>query len=769
MEAFSGSGGQGIHPFKIHLDSATVKIVKALGLQPKPLHHDNDLALQFSHLYQCNEPPKDDECDILQQMIAHDSAQLKLLNAQISTGFDYPPGSLDIMRHAQTQVEGRIAQMKFVVSPIRRLPPEILQHVFILGSPSKHKLGDSLDELPHVEARDRPWVVSQICHSWRNIALSTPELWNILPPFYIEDQESFEKQSRQHELFKHTIGLSRAMPLQFYLECKDPDVKTHLVVDLLLENAETWVSANINLHASLLPTFNVVKGRLHRLRYLTLRLWGPFNDDLPVDWHMFAEAPNLQQVSHYSAMNHQMQLPPDQITHFTYWSWVFNLDNIQSHHLWSSTSILRSLNLRRVVLPVTPDTIMLPSLTSLTCVFASHGGAQSINPLVCPALEEFAISGDDEHALSASLALLQRASSASSQVFPLMKLALSYLLAFAIVRHQDTFIAMLALTPCLQLLDCPLLPAQTLLRLSDLRQESRLLPSLIVCQFVMSSSSSVSSALNTFATLRCEPSLNSPDTKPVQGLKCLMVKSHGDPAGYKQDELNLQQLHSMLESPSVVPVPIPTGSANSEERQESTNSWEAVNTLQDLLLFSRWGKERACSLLFPDSRSRNMSRKEVHALLAQLELCQQDWIDIRNISVLFFPSLLLEIILTVRTMIQSAQIDYCALSLLQDMQALSKDYKNDRPYLNHLEEALNKAIDAWLFSTDANIQSVHWVQNVSRLELVYIPQHDPIRLTSEGTALGFDVNYKRADLLAKYHDIMLDLKPECWLQILGYM
>ncbi|EKM75403.1 hypothetical protein AGABI1DRAFT_46506, partial [Agaricus bisporus var. burnettii JB137-S8] len=56
-----------------------------------------------------------------------------------------------------------------LLSPIRRLIPEILQEIFWLCLPVAHN--------SVLSAEEAPLLLGQVCHRWRQVAYSTPKLW----------------------------------------------------------------------------------------------------------------------------------------------------------------------------------------------------------------------------------------------------------------------------------------------------------------------------------------------------------------------------------------------------------------------------------------------------------------------------------------------------------------------------------------------------------------------------------------------------------------
>ncbi|KAG7453256.1 uncharacterized protein BT62DRAFT_878843, partial [Guyanagaster necrorhizus] len=66
-------------------------------------------------------------------------------------------------------MEEALAIYKRVLSPVRRLPPELLMEIFSWTRNSQSY---------HVHRmKGSPWVVSHVCKTWRAAALSCPELW----------------------------------------------------------------------------------------------------------------------------------------------------------------------------------------------------------------------------------------------------------------------------------------------------------------------------------------------------------------------------------------------------------------------------------------------------------------------------------------------------------------------------------------------------------------------------------------------------------------
>ena len=75
------------------------------------------------------------------------------------------------LQREREALEDKIARARAYMSPIRRLPNELLRHIFIMN----------FDEYPCCA-----WILSSVCSQWRRLALSMPRLWSkVCYPFAV--------------------------------------------------------------------------------------------------------------------------------------------------------------------------------------------------------------------------------------------------------------------------------------------------------------------------------------------------------------------------------------------------------------------------------------------------------------------------------------------------------------------------------------------------------------------------------------------------------
>ena len=84
---------------------------------------------------------------------------------------------LDDLGPKQTQEEQRLKMLKGVLHPIRRTPPELLAVIFSLTLPEDWVLSSSAHYQSY-NYRKAVLLPGKICSFWRDISLTTPQLWS---------------------------------------------------------------------------------------------------------------------------------------------------------------------------------------------------------------------------------------------------------------------------------------------------------------------------------------------------------------------------------------------------------------------------------------------------------------------------------------------------------------------------------------------------------------------------------------------------------------
>jgi hypothetical protein len=190
---------------------------------------------------------------------------------------------------------------RMLLSPIRQLSAEVLQRIFaecVLAV----CCGDCY---PVMLAMQATMLMGRVCSSWRRIAYSTPELWNVLH-IAIPHPENGEADSSlatlRLEAIKDWLGRTGSLPLHISLFAApssnpgpitawDPETGEQIPIihdyshiyqyaEALMESADRWGSLTLSVPPSLLRPWSILSSRTlpmlkdFRLSYST----GPWSD-----------------------------------------------------------------------------------------------------------------------------------------------------------------------------------------------------------------------------------------------------------------------------------------------------------------------------------------------------------------------------------------------------------------------------------------------------------------------------------------------------------
>ena len=233
------------------------------------------------HLIGNNIVPNDDEYELIARFVGDLEVALQIFEAEVQLD---PSNSKARKQRDRFQTTLRLNRL--IISPVRRMPTELLQLVFLNLLPVDKPL-------PALEWRDLPWNVTQVCQRWRNAALSYGVLWREIPAIDVtRTSRRFDKKS--YAAFVDDI-LSRSAGLPFAFSFLAPSEKytSHPVIDVLVKYAEQWGTVSLTTTSNTISQFGGVKGRLTNLRSLTLHMQSA-SDPILID--VFADAPKLLRV-----------------------------------------------------------------------------------------------------------------------------------------------------------------------------------------------------------------------------------------------------------------------------------------------------------------------------------------------------------------------------------------------------------------------------------------------------------------------------------------
>ncbi|KAJ6559915.1 hypothetical protein B0H19DRAFT_945196, partial [Mycena capillaripes] len=119
----------------------------------------------FQDILHTNVAPSDSECQGIRDFLEGPYKRIADLTEELV--------HLDSLRKELLQKRGDLLHFidahRALLSPARQLPEDIVRAIFMACTPSTRD--------PATSSQETPLLLSQICRSWRSIALATPRLW----------------------------------------------------------------------------------------------------------------------------------------------------------------------------------------------------------------------------------------------------------------------------------------------------------------------------------------------------------------------------------------------------------------------------------------------------------------------------------------------------------------------------------------------------------------------------------------------------------------
>ncbi|KAF8154392.1 hypothetical protein K438DRAFT_1522058, partial [Mycena galopus ATCC 62051] len=127
---------------------------------------------RYNTLLRTNEPPLESEVPYIRSLVSAAAARLAIFHKEI----------LPLQLHQELVKQDYAELLSFydqhygAISPLRRMPNELLQEIFFWSLPSVQDSKYSKE----IQMQDSPWILTHICQKWRALAINTPGLWSII-------------------------------------------------------------------------------------------------------------------------------------------------------------------------------------------------------------------------------------------------------------------------------------------------------------------------------------------------------------------------------------------------------------------------------------------------------------------------------------------------------------------------------------------------------------------------------------------------------------
>ncbi|KAK6981143.1 hypothetical protein R3P38DRAFT_3115248 [Favolaschia claudopus] len=260
-------------------------------------------------------PPTD-----LRSIIDSISPELSRYDAEISR----LRAELKILEEDRLELETFHDECNSLLSFIRRLPPEILSHIFAQHDlASTPILDDAQPPQPPLPtaflrlAHGPLMVVSQVCTRWHDIVLGTPVLWESVDLESILWDTSDRITAKMMGILEEVLTRGRKTSLFIAIRTERGTPLHSPSLELLAKHAERWEWMSITGYSLDLTGLSAARGNMPRLT--SLALYGDFTAEAV---STFTDAPRLESGEFaftpgpWNVLHH---LPLSQIRSLVFW------------------------------------------------------------------------------------------------------------------------------------------------------------------------------------------------------------------------------------------------------------------------------------------------------------------------------------------------------------------------------------------------------------------------------------------------------------------
>ncbi|KAJ7777068.1 hypothetical protein B0H16DRAFT_1504237, partial [Mycena metata] len=327
-------------------------------------------------LLNSNEAPLESEVAVIRAELTTLDASLAFLDDEIAR----LRGQLEQLQEQRTSALSYRAQNRSVLSPLRRIPPEILGYIFSWTLPA---IGELIPATASPFTKS-PWVLSHISRYWRTVAVSDASLWSLVTVDYGNTRSDYPLP-----LVETQVGRAKKLKVHFY-GCETFDHQPQIeMFQYLVQHAPQWEELSVSLTPRLAPLLSILRDRVPLLRRFYVQ-W-PSDPGSTIGLECFQNAPSLLDARVHNEFRYiPIVCPAHQLTQY-------QLDCPWEMHATILKEAVNLIEARILVdFPDNEDWRNCREVLDLTCLrrlFVSH--AEILKFLRVPVLEEITIDFDE--------------------------------------------------------------------------------------------------------------------------------------------------------------------------------------------------------------------------------------------------------------------------------------------------------------------------------------------------------------------------------------
>lgn len=261
-----------------------------------PLENDESVGTRLHALLHSNKIPKDSEIPSVRLATAEINGRLAPLDEEISQVRDR---LVQLVKDRAALMDSR-DQHEAILSPLRRMPPEILAEIFAWTLPTA---AEALSPSSFEMKRRSPWVLTHVCSHWRDVAISTPLLWSLLAMPYDDYDYPVVVAETQ-------IQRSKALRIHLCGSLRRPAGPQTQMLQYLIEHSLRWEELSITITEKLLPLVSALRDRVPSLRRLDLQWADEITEEMARSVDFVQTASSLVDATVYRRYYPVSFLPP---------------------------------------------------------------------------------------------------------------------------------------------------------------------------------------------------------------------------------------------------------------------------------------------------------------------------------------------------------------------------------------------------------------------------------------------------------------------------
>ncbi|KAJ7153690.1 hypothetical protein C8R46DRAFT_961500 [Mycena filopes] len=292
----------------------------------------------FKDLLFTNAVPSDADCQRIRALLVGPQKEV----AQIGDEIHRLETLLNELVVKRDRLNGFIDAHLALISPVRRLPEDVVAEIFAASLPS--------DRNAVMSETESPLLLCRVSQAWRALALSTPRLWASLHiPVPAGDMPQLTERVSSWLLRSGSLPLSLSAISAPHLYVGGEPLDTTQVVETLKHFSTRWQHLNLSLdsHDSFKPLADLTPRDVPILQSLVLKygVWSGHPTGLPPDWRSnfgFTGAATIRSLA-IRGMTIPSDLPArwDQLQHLSLGAYSRHFDPSSTITVGTALAILR--------------------------------------------------------------------------------------------------------------------------------------------------------------------------------------------------------------------------------------------------------------------------------------------------------------------------------------------------------------------------------------------------------------------------------------------